>query len=290
MVKLAKYSSTSYDPLILDTNKDGFITTTSLSESTTYFDITGDGLRERVGWVSPQDALLVYDKNEDGKVSGIDEVFGNLNQSGFEELKTLIDSNHDNIIDRKDELFNQLQVWNDLNGDAKVQEGELRSLSEAGIKNINLNLVETNIDINGNTITEASKYTTDEDTHELVVDVQLETDTKDTKVEPDDIPDFEVDEQTLALPQLKGSGQVYDSFIAYNVDPEFKAIALAYANDLSKLQKNPDALIENYSGYTQLISQLRERYSAPEFSMSEADKKAWIADRFFGTDTFMSDS
>ena len=143
--------------------------------------------------------------------------------------------------------------------------------------------------INGNTITEASKYTTDEDTHELVVDVQLETDTKDTKVEPDDIPDFEVDEATLTLPQLKGSGQVYDSFIAYNVDPEFKAIALAYANDLSKLQKNPDALIENYSGYTQLISQLRERYSAPEFSMSESDKKAWIADRFFGTDTFMSD-
>jgi hypothetical protein len=121
-----------------------------------------------------------------------------------------------------------------------------------------------------------------------LVDVQLETDTKDTKVEPDDIPDFEVDEATLTLPHLKGSGQVYDSFIAYNVDPEFKAIALAYANDLSKLQKNPDALIENYSGYTKLISQYRERYSAPEFSMSESDKKAWIADRFFGTDTYMS--
>ena len=29
-----------YDPLVLDTNKDGFITTTPLSESTTYFDIT----------------------------------------------------------------------------------------------------------------------------------------------------------------------------------------------------------------------------------------------------------
>ncbi len=38
-----------YDPLVLDTNKDGFISTTSLENSNTYFDITGDGLKERVG-------------------------------------------------------------------------------------------------------------------------------------------------------------------------------------------------------------------------------------------------
>ena len=282
-------TQTRHDPLILDTNKDGFISTTALETSTTYFDITGDGLRERVGWVSGEDALLVYDKNENGHIDGIDEMFGNLTQSGFEELKQTIDSNHDNKIDRKDELFNQLQVWNDLNQDAKVQEGELRSLDEAGVVNIDLNLVETNIEINGNTLTEASKYTTNTGAHELVADVQLATDTKDTTIDIADIPQFSVDELTLALPHLKGSGQVYDSFIAYNVDPEFKAIAIAYANDLSKLQKNPDALIENYSGYTQYISQLRERYSMPEFNMSEADKKAWIADRFFGTDTFMSD-
>ena len=280
---------TRIDPLILDTNKDGFISTTSLETSTTYFDITGDGLRERVGWVSPQDALLVYDKNENGRIDGIDEMFGNLTQSGFDDLKQTIDSNHDNKIDRKDELFNQLQVWNDLNQDAKVQTGELRSLDEAGVKDIDLNLVETNIEINGNTLTEASKYTTDTGAHELVADVQLAIDTKDTTLDPADIPQFSVDVATLTLPHLKGSGQVYDSFIAYNVDPEFKAIALAYANDLSKLQKNPDALIENWSGYTQLISQYRERYSMPEFNMSEADKKAWIADKFFGTDTFMSD-
>lgn len=65
-----------YDPLVLDTNKDGFISTTPLTGSTTYFDITGDGLRERIGWISPEDALLTYDKN-------------------------------DNTIDRRDELYNQ---------------------------------------------------------------------------------------------------------------------------------------------------------------------------------------
>ncbi|MBN2832957.1 MAG: hypothetical protein JXK50_06490, partial [Campylobacterales bacterium] len=165
------------------------------------------------------------------QIDGIDEVFGNLKQSGFDELKQTIDSNHDNIIDRKDELFNQLQVWNDLNADAKVQEGELRSLDEAGVKDIDLNLVETNIEINGNVITEASKYTTTEGTKELVADVELATDTKDVSIEIEDIPDFTVDEATRVLPQLSGSGLVYDAFIKYNTDSEFKALATAYAND-----------------------------------------------------------
>jgi len=110
-----------YDPLALDTNKDGFISTTSLEESNSYFDITGDGLREHVGWIKAEDALLTYDKNDNGQIDGIDEVFGNLSESGFNELKRLIDSNHDNKIDRRDELFCRLQTWNDLNQDGKVQ-------------------------------------------------------------------------------------------------------------------------------------------------------------------------
>ena len=111
-----------HDPLALDTNKDGLISTSSLDESTTYFDITGDGLRERVGWIKSEDALLVYDKNQSGQIDGVNEVFGNSRENGFEELKRLADNNYDNKIDRRDELFNTLQVWNDFNQDAQVQE------------------------------------------------------------------------------------------------------------------------------------------------------------------------
>lgn len=159
-----------HDPLALDTNKDGFISTSDLETSGTYFDITGEkvnceareaalgyGLRERVGWIKSEDALVTYDKNDNGQIDGISEVFGNMNESGFEELKRLIDSNHDNIIDRRDELFNRLQVWNDFNQDAKVQEGELQSLKDAGITSIDLNYVSTNIEINGNLLTEEKK-------------------------------------------------------------------------------------------------------------------------------------
>ncbi|CAA6814898.1 MAG: Unknown protein [uncultured Sulfurovum sp.] len=33
--------------------------------------------REHVGWIKAEDALLAYDKNDNGQIDGIDEVFGN---------------------------------------------------------------------------------------------------------------------------------------------------------------------------------------------------------------------
>ena len=81
------------DLLALDMNKDGVINTTTVQESETYFDLTGDGIKERTGWIKSEDVLLVYDKNEDGKVGGIDEVFGNVTTEGFDELRDIVDSN-----------------------------------------------------------------------------------------------------------------------------------------------------------------------------------------------------
>ena len=275
------------DPLVLDLNKDGFISTTALDESETYFDLTGDGLRERVGWIGSEDAILAFDKNEDGQIDGINEVFGSQNESGFDELRRIADSNRDNVIDRKDELYNSLQVWQDYNQDGRVQEGELRGLIEAGISSIDLNVVETEIELNGNVLTEASKYTDVEGNKELVADIRLNADVKDTQINLEDIPDFTVDESTRLLPQLAGSGLVFDSFIIYNTNPEFKALAEAFSIDPIKLQKNFDAFMNQWSGYDAYMTELKEKYSLDaDFKMHEFDRKAWIAERFLASDNF----
>jgi trimeric autotransporter adhesin len=276
-----------YDPLVIDSNKDGYIATIALDDSTTYFDITGDGLRERVGWVAGEDALVVFDKNDNGKIDGVNELFGNLDESGFQEIKRLIDSNHDNKIDRKDELFNRLQLWHDYNEDAKVQEGELSSFKSEGVTSIDLNLVETEIDINGNLITEASKYTDSEGNRELIVDIQLSTDAQDTKVDIADILDFSIDETTYELPLLKGSGLVYDSFIVYNLDPEFKGLTRNYTQDILFIKNDFEGYVEQWSGYTRFMNELKERYSLEnDFTMHQSDKEAWIAERFSAKDNF----
>jgi hypothetical protein len=232
--------------------------------------------------------FVAYDKNDNGQIDGIDEVFGNLSESGFEEIKRVIDSNHDNKIDRKDELFYRLETWNNLNQDGKVQTGELKSLYDAGVKSIDLNYVSTDIDLNGNRLTEASKYTDNKGDKELAADIQLNADVKDTKIEPEDIPNFTIDESTRELPQFKGRGLVYDAFIKYNIDEEFKAVAKDLTTDIAKTAGEFDTFIEHYSGYTEFINEMSERYSVKDFKMQEADKQAWIVERFNATNNYTS--
>ena len=75
-------------PLILDLDGDG-IELTSLEDSTVHFDIDGDGFREATGWLQSDDGLLVLDRNNDGYINDISELFGNQTTGGFTELQVL---------------------------------------------------------------------------------------------------------------------------------------------------------------------------------------------------------
>ena len=92
-------------------------------------DMNNDGIAEPLSeWFAPSAGILVY-KNASGKVSGTD-LFGNVPgvyTDGFAELATL-DVNEDGQL-KNDEL-STLAVWNDLNSDTMVDEGELTSLED----------------------------------------------------------------------------------------------------------------------------------------------------------------
>jgi hypothetical protein len=275
------------DPLVLDTNKDGFISTIALKDSNAYFDITGDGIKERVSWIDSNDGILVYDKNESGKIDGIDEVFGNFTKNGFEELKELIDSNHDGKIDRQDELFNRLQIWNDLNGDGTTQVNELQSLKDAGVKSIDLNYVNTNITLGGATLTEASKYTDAQNNKELVADVNLEYNPILTTVDTSTIPDYTVDPDTLFLPQLRGYGLIMDSLISYNTNDALKEKALELqAGGIQAIAEGFEEFSDMWSGYTDLIDSMKEKYNVVgDVNLAEIDKRVWILERLTNSPT-----
>lgn len=96
------------DTLVIDTDKDGFISTVSFENSEVYFDITENGVKTKTSWVKGKcDVILVYDENEDGKIDSINEAFCNARTSGFDELRNTIDFDYDNKIDGKDILFNR---------------------------------------------------------------------------------------------------------------------------------------------------------------------------------------
>ena len=56
-----------------------------------------DGVKEQVGWVKGDDGFLILDKNNNGVVDNVLELFGKQNKTGTEELREY-DLNLDNQI------------------------------------------------------------------------------------------------------------------------------------------------------------------------------------------------
>ena len=63
------------DPIIIDLNKDGTIT--SKLNGAVNFDMDNNGFKEATGWISKDDAFLAYDKNGNGIIDNGNELFGN---------------------------------------------------------------------------------------------------------------------------------------------------------------------------------------------------------------------
>jgi Ca2+-binding RTX toxin-like protein len=173
-LKPINYTTKLLDPLIVDLSNDG-LQLISLENSTTRFDIDGDGYAENTAWVSPQDGILTIDLNHDGKINNITEIFSEhynngTAKSGLEALATL-DSNKNGIISAADDQFNQILVWQDLNQDGISQPNELKTLTQHGITSITLNGLTSETLQDGNIILTRSIFNRNDGTIGQIADV-----------------------------------------------------------------------------------------------------------------------
>lgn len=124
------------DPIVLDLDDDGFEITHHADGAR--FDLRGDGKQTSTAFIKGGDAFLAIDRNNNGQIDSGKELFGDQHgaANGFEELRKL-DSNGDNVIDANDKDFSKLLVFRD-NGNGKTERGELQTLAEAGINQIDL--------------------------------------------------------------------------------------------------------------------------------------------------------
>ena len=269
--------------LALDMNKDGSISIVSLKDSHAYFDITGDGIREKVSWIRPYDTLVVYDRNANGKIDGINELFGGETVSGLTQLKDNIDSNHDGVIDNRDELYSSLKVWFDKDGNGESSSKELMSLSAAGIKSISLTIAGRNIDVKGATLQDASLYTDSYGRLGLAADIEFSYDSRITITDISKIKGYTEYKESRKFPYLRGYGVVKDSYITANVDPTFRALAFEFSTDVIKVANEFERFMDGWSGYTRLQRKLQEKYNlqTPP-KLSDLDRKVWTYERFMG--------
>src|SRR5690606_22584206 len=110
------------------------------------FDLNDDGRRIYTGWTAGKDdAFLVRDLNDNGKIDSGAELFGSATRmkdgkrapNGFEAMKEL-DSNGDMKLTPKDKEWKSLQLWFDVNHNGVADRGELQPLSAYKIESINL--------------------------------------------------------------------------------------------------------------------------------------------------------
>lgn len=125
------------------------------------YDINEDGIDDRTAWVGGDTAILIFDKDEDGLASGHHEMFGNDQIGGFEMLAGH-DTNGDGKIDANDGIWNQLLLWQDINGDGVSTADEMFTLDHFGIIAISLSVEEVNQVINGNNVTVRGDFIRDD--------------------------------------------------------------------------------------------------------------------------------
>ncbi len=200
MVDYWPQTHSGHGPVLLDLSGDGHIdlrpldTDALATGSSVTFDWNGDGARDGTAWVGSQDGFLAIDLGEDGK-AGPDGKIDQSKELAFSEwatpdqvaanggsvsdldgLRLAFDSNHDNVLDASDDRWSEFRVWRDANQNGVVDDGELQTMSEAGIKLINLLSTTDGSQSfsDGSAITGTSSYQTSDGTsHYLVGDATL---------------------------------------------------------------------------------------------------------------------
>ena len=126
-------STLKITPIAIDLNADG-ITYLNRNAGVMY-DYNQDGTAESTAWVAGTDGLLAM-QNKDGSLS-----ITFSTQAGETDLQGLAktyDVNLDGVLDQNDSSFGRFGVWQDANSDGKVEAGEFKSLTDAGIASIGL--------------------------------------------------------------------------------------------------------------------------------------------------------
>ncbi|MEM7425514.1 MAG: cadherin-like domain-containing protein [Pseudomonadota bacterium] len=275
------------DPLVLDLDGDG-LELLPPSGSRYAFDHDGDGFGEPAGWVRPDDGLLALDRNGDGIINDIGELFGSVTGDGFADLAAL-DDNLDGRIDAQDSRFAELLVWQDANGNARSELSELTSLSSHGIVSISLEAsVPTSGENAQNQILLSSTFERVDGSTSVIADVGFNI---------DDYNSVWLGDQTISaraslLPNIKGTGEFPDLHISLTLDEELAAffeagIETLTAQNLEDLREQATPLLVKWAasateflGKTPHISVPIKVRLADDGTLEVVDS-AWIDDDFW---------
>ena len=225
-----------YDPLVLDLDGDGLETLSADGHRGALFDHDGDGIRTATGWLKSDDGFLVYDRNNDGKINDLTELFSERFASntphGFAALSSL-DSNHDGKVDALDEQFSRLKVWRDLNEDGQSSPEELFTLSQLNIRALYTHFEAQDQWQGGNHLTHLGQYETEEGHRHAMGDINFGYQPFYSQF----IDKLTLTEEQKAAINLPGVGNVRDLREAATLSPKLAELLSRYRNVTTKAEQ-----------------------------------------------------
>ena len=191
-------------PIVIDLDGNG-IQTISRAHATAGFDLFGNGGSVKSGWISATDGFLAVDKNGNGKIDGIGELFGGTAQgAGFAQLAGF-DSNSDGLVNDADTAFGQLMIWRDVNGNHATDAGELMTLAQAGVSSLTVGYNELPfLDGQGNLHLERSSATLSDGASVAMTDVYFNVSAEDAAAAGVQLP---------SMAELLGDQHALDSLL-----------------------------------------------------------------------------
>ncbi|WP_445354229.1 calcium-binding protein [Microbulbifer sp. EKSA008] len=230
------------DPLTLDLDGNGVIETIS-KDNGVFFDLDNSGFAEKTSWVAPSDGLLVLDRNQNGQIDGGAELFGTETllsngeyaENGYQALAEF-DENKDGIIDKQDVIFESLQIWQDLDSNGVVTDGELKTLVDLSITSINISYEsDPFVDENNVEHRERSDFTLENGTVGLTNTLWFDADQRHAiPVEVHNGEGIDIPEDISQLPDAVGFGNSYSLHQAMSLDEsgELKSLVEAFGLEL----------------------------------------------------------
>lgn len=144
--------------------------------------------------------------------------------NGLDALESL-DTYADKKIDEADIEFANLYVWLDENQNAIVEEGELHSLKQLGIKSIELDgVINKNQKVNQSVITKQGQFTREDGSKGAFVDISLYQ----NPYYREYIKKLPIAENAEKLPNIMGTGKVRDLQEAATASPDLYKLLVAY--------------------------------------------------------------
>ncbi|EHB8454786.1 hypothetical protein JVX81_004792, partial [Salmonella enterica] len=251
-------------PIIIDLDRDG-VETISL-ENGVFFDHDGNKFAESTGWVSPDDGLLVFDRDGNGQIDNGSELFGNNTlqadgtnaSNGYNALKEY-DDNNDGALDENDAIWNQLQIWQDKNSNGRVDEGELLTMKQAGIASINTMYKNSSTtDSQGNLHKQTGSITYTDGSKGQSADVWFNTDTGNTRYDGDK----NIRDDIRTMPYVRGFGNITDLHVAMTGNALLESLVREFISDPVKAKSSGllERIIYSWAGVDGIAADARGEY------------------------------